>query len=201
MSRSSWLFTLAVLLIPFSVYGLVKWYEGRFQRLPVLAPTDDRVAAFVLQNQEGKTVRGASWTGKIVVANFFFTHCPVVCPKMMYGMKRVQAYGKADGLRLASFSVDPERDSVAQLASFAEKRNIRGNNWDLLTGDKRTIYSLARHAFRLTVAEGDGGPTDFIHSEQLVLLDRAGRVRGYFKGTEEPEVNALLRAIEKLSRE
>ncbi|GAA4331970.1 SCO family protein [Flaviaesturariibacter amylovorans] len=202
MSRSStWLFTLLVLLIPFSVYGVVKWYESRYQRLPVLAPADARVAAFTLQNQQGARVSGASWKGRIVVANFFFTSCPVVCPKMMYGMQRVQTYGKAEGLQLASFTVDPERDSAATLAGYAERRNIRGAQWDLLTGDKKTIYSLARHAFRLTVAEGDGGPTDFIHSEQLVLIDRSGRIRGYYTGTEESEVNQLLRDLERLAAE
>lgn len=198
--RSIWVFVLVVVLLPFSVYGLVSWYQGRFQRLPVLGGDGHTVAGFRFQNQQGKTVSLQDWKGKIVVLNYFFTHCSSICPKMMYQMKRVQAYGGLKNLAIASFSVDPERDSVGRLKEYAQKFEI-GGNWNLLTGDKKELYRLARNSFLITATDGDGGPDDFIHSEKLVLLDTQGRIRGFYNGTDAAEVAQLIKDLQKLAAE
>lgn len=195
-----WVFTALVVAVPLAVYGLVNWYQDRFQRLPVLGPQGHTISAFRFQNQAGQWITQEDWNGKIVVANYFFTHCPSICPKMMYQLKRVQAYGGLKNLKLASFSVDPERDSVARLRDYAAKFDVK-EGWDLLTGAKKELYRAARNSFLITATDGDGGPEDFIHSENLVLIDTQKRIRGFYNGTAEAEVNQLIRDLKKLAEE
>jgi len=193
-------FVLLVVLAPFTVYGLVSWYQGRYQPLPVLGEEGHTIANFQLQNQRGETVSLQHWKGKIVVANYFFTHCTSICPKMMYQLKRVQAYAGINNLAIASFSVDPERDSVMRLQAYAAKMELK-KDWDLLTGNKKELYRLARNSFLVTATDGDGGPDDFIHSDNLVLIDTQKHIRGFYNGTEETEVNQLINDIKKLAQE
>jgi protein SCO1/2 len=197
--RSIWVFVAVILLLPFSVYGVVSWYQSHYKSLPVLAD-GKRLEIFSLLNRDGKQITPGSWKGKIVVANYFFMHCPSICPKMIYSLKRVQAYSGILDLQLASFTVDPERDRITRLQSYAEQFGIKGDR-QLLTGDKTILYRLARKSFQLVVTDGDGGPGDFIHSEKLVLLDRQLRIRGYYKGTDETEVAQLIKDIQKLAAE
>lgn len=199
-SSRSWLFVAVVLLVPLLVFALVDGYQRRFQPLPVLGQPNHTIADFTLHNQHGKVVTRQQWNGKIVVANFFFTHCPSICPKMMHQLQRVQQYGYLKNLQLASFTVDPERDSVGQLAAYAARWNV-GVNWNLLTGSKKELYNLARNSFLVTATSGDGGPDDFIHSDQLVLIDTTGRLRGFYNGTGEKQVDQLLRDLKKLAAE
>jgi protein SCO1/2 len=120
---------------------------------------------------------------------------------MTNNLKRVQAYADVKDLHIASFSVDPERDSAQQLQSFIKKFSVKDDNWDFITGDKKELYKLARKSFLIVATDGDGGETDFIHSESLVLIDKQKRIRGYYNGTEEDEVNQLVKDIKKLSKE
>jgi len=195
-----WIFVAAIVAVPISVFGVVKWYENRFTSLPVMGPAGHVIDNFSLTNQQGNASSIKDWEGKIVVANYFFTHCPVVCPKMTYQLKRVQAYSGVKNLQLASFSVDPERDSVPNLQAFAKRFTINGN-WQLLTGNKQQLYRLARKSFMLVATDGDGGPEDFIHSENLVLIDPQRRIRGYYEGTNEASVNQLIKDIQRLNNE
>jgi protein SCO1/2 len=165
-----------------------------------MGPAGHVIDNFSLTNQQGNASSIKDWEGKIVVANYFFTHCPVVCPKMTYQLKRVQAYSGVKNLQLASFSVDPERDSVPNLQAFAKRFTINGN-WQLLTGNKQQLYRLARKSFMLVATDGDGGPEDFIHSENLVLIDPQRRIRGYYEGTNEASVNQLIKDIQRLNNE
>jgi protein SCO1/2 len=198
---SIWVFVAAVVLIPVGVFGVVKWYEHTYTRLPVLGGEGHTIADFSLPNQHGSTTTLKDWKGKIVVADFFFTHCPVVCPKMTRSLKRVQQlYMNDKDLLIASFTVDPERDSVAQLAKYAAKMDIT-KNWTLLTGPKKDLYLLARKSFLITATDGDGGPDDFIHSELLILVDPEQRIRGYYNGTIPAEVDDLVRDIQRLKEE
>ena len=196
-----WLFVAAIVLVPVTVFGFVKWYEQEFTSLPVLGPKGHKISEFVLSDQSGHILSAEEWNNKIVVANLFFTHCPSVCPKMIHNLKKVQQRFPGDrDLLLASFTVDPDRDSVRQLNRYASQLDIRGN-WQLLTGSKKEIYRLARKSFLIVATDGDGGSDDFIHSEQFVLIDGKKRVRGFYKGTSEPEVKTLLRDIARLKRE
>ena len=196
-----WMFVAAVVLVPSGVYGIVKWYEQSYTRLPVLGEPGHLVSDFTVRDQYGKQKGLQDWKGKIVVANLFFTHCPVVCPKMIRNLKTVRkSYAGDTGLLLASFSVDPVRDSSSRLKEFAGRMHIE-EGWQLLTGDKREIYRLARKSLLAVATDGDGGEGDFIHSEQLVLIDPDQRIRGFYKGTEEEEAKKLFADIKRLKKE
>ena len=155
---------------------------------------------FHLLNQNGIETSLSDSENKIIVANFFFSHCPSICPKMFNNLKRVQAYAEIDNLQINSFTVDPLRDSVQRLRTFARLYEIKGD-WNLLTGDKIELYRLARKSFLITATDGDGGENDFIHSDLLVLIDTHKRIRGYYNGTDIEAVNKLIKDIEKLAKE
>ncbi len=196
---SYWLFIALVMIVPVTVFAMVKWYENNYTALPVLGGENHRIADFTLADQHGSIVSLKNWENKIVVADFFFTHCPVICPKMTRSLKKVQAvYNSNTQLQLASFSVDPERDSVRQLKKYAERMDVAGN-WLLLTGSKKELYKLARKSFLVTATDGDGGPQDFIHSELLILIDKQKRIRGFYNGTIALEVDELIRDISRLT--
>jgi protein SCO1 len=197
--RLIWLFVILVVVVPFSVFGITQWYEMHIQYLPVLGPENHVIKKFKFTDQYGKEFNQDSCTDRIVVANFFFTSCPSVCPKMMYQLKRVHAYGFNKFL-IASFTVDPERDSVTKLKSYAARLGMH-SNWLLLTGEKTSLYRFARKDLFIDATDGDGGPEDFIHSENLVLIDPQRRIRGYYKGTDENDVNRLIYDINKLKKE
>lgn len=197
------LFITAVFVLPFSAWALLNFYEKKFEALPVIGKTKDHhIGSFRLVNQDGTVKTEKQWDDKIVVADFFFTHCPTICPKMTSSMKRVNEEFKNDSaIWLSSFSVDPERDSATQLKTYAARFGIVTAKWDLLTGDKREIYKLARNSFMIVATDGDGGPNDFIHSERLVLIDPQKRIRGYYDGTSDTEVKQLVNDIKKLKHE
>jgi protein SCO1/2 len=197
--RVIWMFVIVVVVVPISVFGVTRWYETNFQRLPVLGPENHLIGRFECKDQFGRNINDRYWKSKIVVANFFFTSCPSICPKMMYQLKRVQAYSDKNIL-ISSFTVDPERDSIAKLNAYATRFGIH-NNWLLLTGDKTGLYRFARKDLFIDATDGDGGPADFIHSDNLVLIDPRQRIRGYYKGTDESDVNRLMHDIDKLKTE
>lgn len=197
------LFAIMVFIIPVSAWALLNWYEKKVQALPIMGKTKEhRIGDFHLTNQDGKVKSTADWNDKIVVADFFFTHCPSICPQLTKSLQRIQEAYKTDPeIFFSSFTVDPERDSSAQLKKYAGKYNLDTRNWNLLTGDKKEIYKMARNSFMIVATDGDGGPDDFIHSEKLVLVDKEKRIRGYYDGTSNEEVNQLIRDIKKLQHE
>jgi len=204
------LFAILVFALPVAAYALVNFYEKKFQHLPVYGPVNEIngikqnsvVGDFSFINQDGFVISSKIWDNKIVVANFFFSHCPVICPKMMQNLKKVQdKYLDDKNVIISSFSVDPERDSAAQLKIFARRFNINSSKWQLFTGDKKEIYRFARNEMMIVATDGDGGPADFIHSDKLVLVDKQKRIRGYYDGTNEKEVNELILDIKKLKDE
>ncbi|HET9276717.1 MAG TPA: SCO family protein [Flavitalea sp.] len=206
-----WIFGIMVFVIPFGAFAFYMFYEKNFERLPIYGKVESldgkkkyhTIPDFELTNQGGNSISTKDWMGKIVIANFFFTHCPVVCPKMTGSLKSVQYAFREDGsdILINSFSIDPERDNPGRLRSYAEKFSINNHNWQLLTGDKSEIYKLARNGFMIVATDGDGGPEDFIHSEKLVLIDKQKRIRGYYDGTNLKEVNNLIHDIKKLRHE
>ena len=197
-----WLFVTAVVILPVSVYAVVNWYEKNVQPLPVLINKDHRIADFELINQHGSIATIKDWNNKIVVADFFFTRCSSVCPKMTNSLKKVQvATTQNKDLFITSFSVDPEADSVSRLQQYVKRFCLNETNWTLLTGSKKDIYRLARKSFLVTATDGDGGPNDFIHSDLLILIDKQKRIRGYYEGTIEKDIQQLIKDIKKLENE
>ena len=121
---------------------------------------------------------------------------------MSIQMARVQeAYKTDDRLLLLSHSVTPEMDSVPVLAAYAEQHGADPDRWRFLTGDRKQIYSLARKSYFAAMDEGDGGPDDFVHTENFVLVDRQRRIRGFYDGTAAKDVDRLITDIAKLLEE
>ena len=192
-----------VFILPVTAWALLNFYEKRWEALPIMGKTKEHIISdFTMTNQDKLEKSTADWKNKIVVVNFFFTHCPVVCPKMTNSLKKVSKYFEDDqSVLINSFSVDPERDSATQLKKFANHFAINTRNWILLTGDKKEIYKLARNSFMVVATDGDGGAEDFIHSEKLVLIDKQRRIRGYYDGTSPRETQQLIADIKKLKHE
>jgi protein SCO1/2 len=137
--------------------------------------------------------------GQVLVVDFFFTRCATICPLLTSNMKRVQDRFIADDrVRLLSHSVTPVADSVAVLNRYGIKKGVDPERWWLLTGEKEEIYKLARKSYFAALDEGDGGFQDFVHTENMVLVDQMGRLRGFYDGTDLDEVNQLVRDLEFL---
>jgi protein SCO1/2 len=162
-----------------------------------IAFAERKAGDYVFIDQDRNQVTPVSWNNKVTVVDFFFTSCPSICPKMTNSLRKIQQqFG--DPVSIVSFTVDPAHDSAEKLRKYAQRMGIETAGWKLLTGDKRSIYQLARKEFKLVAADGDGGPADFIHSNKLVLIDRQMRIRGYYDGTSMSEVADLERDIHML---
>jgi protein SCO1/2 len=158
-----------------------------------------RIADFSLLNQNGDTITQENYRDKIYVADFFFTTCPTICPVMTANLVEVQAALADDPeVLLLSHSVTPEIDSVAQLKKYAIEKGVNDAKWNLVTGDKKQIYELARKSYLAVQEDGDGGPFDMIHTENFILVDKQRRIRGFYDGTKEEEMDRLLSDIEIL---
>ena len=160
-----------------------------------------KIANFSLLNQRGKKITLDNYNDKIFVADFFFTKCPSICPIMTDNMLELQKKIIADdSVMIISFSVDPKNDTVEQLNNYAQEKGIDQKKWNLLTGDKRKIYDLARKSF--FVAELDKkDDNEIIHTENFVLVDPDRRIRGYYDGTNIDEVLKILDDIKTLKNE
>lgn len=161
-----------------------------------------RIADFELTDQQGETVTNADFEGKIYVADFFFTTCPSICPKMTKNMGLIaDEVADNDMIRFLSHSVTPDVDSVPVLAAYADEKGMNYDQWRLVTGSKVQIYDLARKSYFAATTEGDGGPNDFIHTENFVLIDPDRRIRGFYDGTSADEMDRLRRDIDVLQNE
>lgn len=165
----------------------------------VLGHEDHRILPFELVNQNGDTVRNGDVSGQVLVVDFFFTRCATICPLLTTNMKRVQDRVLPDDrVRLMSHSVTPVADSVSVLKAYGEAKGVDSSRWWLLTGDKTEVYKLARKSYFAALDEGDGGFQDFVHTENMVLVDTLGQLRGFYDGTNLDEVNQLVQDLEFL---
>lgn len=157
------------------------------------------IADFKLINQNGDTISQADYADKIYIADFFFTTCPTICPIMTANMADIQQIIKGDDeVMLLSHSVTPEIDSVPQLKKYALEKGVIDAKWNLVTGDKKQIYELARKSYLAVLTDGDGGPYDMIHTENFILVDKERRIRGFYDGTSSEEVAQLLQDLKVL---
>lgn len=159
------------------------------------------IADFELTNQNGEQVTQNDYEDKIYIADFFFTTCPTICPIMTKNMATIQSKIKSDDeVLLLSHSVTPEIDSVAQLKKYALKEGVLDHKWNLVTGDKKQIYELARKSYLAVKTDGDGGPFDMIHTENFILVDKERRIRGFYDGTNPEEIEKLMGDLEVLKQ-
>ncbi|WP_034920066.1 SCO family protein [Gillisia sp. CAL575] len=161
-----------------------------------------KIADFNLLNQNGETITQDTYKDKIYVADFFFTTCLTICPIMTGHMLEIQERLKDDPeVLLLSHTVIPVADSVPQLKKYALEKGVNDAKWNLVTGDKKQIYELARKSYLATKTDGDGGPYDMIHTENFILVDKEKRIRGFYDGTNAKAIDDLLNDIETLKAE
>jgi protein SCO1/2 len=160
------------------------------------------IADFSLTNQNGETITQDTYKDKIYVADFFFTTCPTICIAMTDYMLQIQnEIINDDEVMLLSHSVTPEIDSVAQLKKYALEKGVIDRKWNLVTGDKKEIYELARKSYLAVLDDGDGGPFDMIHTENFMLIDKKRQIRGFYDGTNPEDIKLLLEDIKTLKAE
>ncbi|GAA4415831.1 SCO family protein [Nibrella viscosa] len=159
-----------------------------------------RIADFSFRDQTNAPVTPETLRGKIYVANFFFTSCPSICPKMTSLLKAVQdTFRQEPAVALVSFSVTPWIDSVPRLRQYADRNGMIDQKWHLLTGDKSAIYTLARRSYFAEEALGfTKDSTEFLHTEHLILVDPNRRIRGIYNGTILLEIDKLIADIRTL---
>ena len=159
-----------------------------------------KISDFKLTNQNGKEITQANYKDKIYVADFFFTTCQDICPVMTKNMYQLQEELKNDNqILLLSHTVIPEVDTVEQLKKYAIENNVDDSKWNLVTGDKKQIYELARKSY-LAVEDSNYSQYDMIHTENFMLIDKERQIRGFYDGTNSEEINRLLKDIEILKQ-
>lgn len=214
-SRNTFIFLLFFTIVGVPVfYHLVKQDE----RLPIYNPTDinpklvdasvrnksknHKVGDFKLINQNGELITNKNYDGKIYVADFFFTRCQTICIAMAYNMSELQEHFKNDDeIMFLSHSVTPVMDSVPQLRKYADEKGVIDGKWNVVTGDKKHIYDLARKSYFAVLDEGNGDENDFIHTENFVLIDKDRRIRGSYDGTKKENMQKIIEDIELLKQE
>ena len=165
-----------------------------------------KIGEFSFINQDKQVIGLKDVKGKVFVAEYFFTTCQTICPRMNDQMQRVQAAFKDESnFRILSFTVNPEVDTVEQMKRFAQEHNAIAGKWHFLTGDKTKLYEAARKYFFLLKKsevenQGDVG-SDFIHTNNFVLIDREQRIRGYYDGTNPKEVDKLINDAKLILKE
>jgi len=202
--------TLAAILIAYSITLNTE------KPLPIINPIDvnselvdstllrkgfgHTIGEFSFLNQDGKVITDKNVSGKVFVAEYFFTTCGTICPQMNVQMQRVQkAYLGNSKFKILSFTVNPEIDTVEQMKLYATSHGAIVDQWDFLTGEKTKLYELARKSFFVLKPSesenlGDAG-SDFIHTNNFVLVDQQMRIRGYYDGTSAKEVDQLIKDI------
>ena len=211
-------FAIVFLIISIVILSIIYNKLNVYQPLPVYQPAMvstelvdstiqyqkkyHKIADFSLINQNGKIITQADYKDKIYVADFFFTTCQTICPIMTTNMAAIQKEIIDDNdVMLLSHSVTPQIDDVAQLKKYALEQGVDDKKWNLLTGDKKQIYELARKSYLAVKTFGNGDEYDMIHTENFMLIDKKRQIRGFYDGTNEEDMERLLDDIKILKKE
>ncbi|MCW7494569.1 SCO family protein [Leptospira sp. 2 VSF19] len=159
-----------------------------------------KVDPFVFQNQLGQNIDESHFKGKITVVSFFFARCHGLCPSIIRNLKFVQSeIAKSKNIQIVSYSVTPDLDTSPELKKFAEEKGIYSKYWNLLTGDREKIFEVARNTFQADTNTTNKNPTkDFVHSEQIFLIDPNLNFRGVYNGNRSESIKTMLDDIELL---
>lgn len=219
MNKKSFIALLVAIFLPVTGYLLVSYYSAGVVQMPQRYFYDSvnvvekngkttydtawhQVSNLHFTNQLGQQVSLDDLKGKIIVLDFFFTHCPTICPKLAVAMKKLQtSFPNNDSIvQFVSISIDPKHDSVQQLRNWARKFNVNPDSWWLGTGDRDSIYNFALHEIKASVADVNVD-TAFVHTENFFLLDKDRVVRGWFSGLDSIAQSKLVRDIPLLMLE
>lgn len=221
MKKSSILALCLAVLFPVACYFIVKSFSDDAVNMPrrfyydtVLTKVVDgktitdtvwhKIPDVPLVNQLGDTVTISDLPNKVVVADFFFTRCPTICPRLTASMKLLQDALKTKSetrridttfVHFLSYSIDPERDSVNVLKRYADRYKVNHDVWWMLTGPKKTIYDLVLNEYKLPLVDGENVDSNFIHTEKFVLMDKDRVIRGYYNGLDSADMSKLAEDI------
>jgi protein SCO1 len=204
-----------VLVVPALVFLFLKGFGKNHYTLKTYYPKDinevkvdgktiydtvfHKIPSFNLTSQTGAPVTDHTFDNAIYVADFFYTKCPNVCPKMSSQLSRVQeAFEDVPMVKILSYSIDPEYDTAKVLNDYASMYGAKEGKWYFATGSKKEIYDLARNGYFVSATTGTGGAEDFLHSEKFVLVDKDKHIRGYYDGTNQEDVDRLILEIKVL---
>ena len=162
-----------------------------------------RIPSFVFTDQNGETITEKTFANKIYVADFFYTSCPGICKKLSTNLAEVQqAFKKDSEIMILSHSVMPDFDTQDRLKSYAKRLGAIDHKWFMVRGNKDSVYTIARQAY---FADEDLGvqksTTDFLHAENILLIDKQRRIRGIYKGTSRLQIADLIKDIKALKKE
>ena len=162
-----------------------------------------KVPSFSFTDQNGNTVTNKDYEGKVYVLEFFFTTCPTICPRMNRNLVQIQEEFKGfDNFGVASFTINPEHDTVEVLKAYAESYKITNPNWHLMTGNEEQIYKLANEGFNLYTAKDDEAEGGFEHSGNFALIDKNGFIRSRIvNGNPIIYYNGMISEAEKIDDE
>jgi protein SCO1/2 len=208
-----------ILFLPGIIYLIFSTGRVHFKHLPIYGERDGvttttvngkeridtvyhTIPDFSFTNQDGQTVTNRTFDGKIYVANFFFTTCKTICPKMNSGIQMVQErLREFPDLLFLSHTVNPQYDTLEALKAYAKMIHGNTETWHFVTGDKKEIYDIGIHGYLLPVQEDMKAEGGFLHSEQLVLVDKEKRIRGFYDGTSVKAITDLIDDIKTLAAE
>lgn len=199
MKRYLKILIVGIILLGPLVWGLLwKYSKTSYHKLPIMGSvemtgdtTPWRIPNFSFIDQNGDSVTQRDFEGKVYVANFFFATCPDVCPRMNRNLHMVyDKFKKEPLLKFISHSVHPEHDSVPVLAEYASKLQVDSDKWHFVTGRKKDIYTIAEESYRALTVEGDK-PSNFIHSDKLILVDKEKHIRGIYDSQDYKEILRL----------
>lgn len=161
-----------------------------------------KISSFELVNQNNQTVTNEFYDGKIYIADFFFTTCPGICPIMKDNMIDLQKeFLDDDQVYLLSHTVTPEIDSVSVLKNYSIEKGVLDYKWNMVTGDKKQIYELARKSYLVAEDIETSSEYDMIHTENFVLIDPERRIRGFYDGTDKESMKQLVKDVYILKQE
>lgn len=199
---------LSILTLPILFFFVLKKGKYNYRHLDFFGPKEVNASGdttyfmvpdFKLVNQNGDTISQKNLDGKIYVANFFFASCPGVCPKMTDEVKTVQdEFKKNNDVVFVSHTVDPEHDSLPALTAFAKKHGADLTKWFFVTGNQDSIYDLAIKGYLVPAAEDARAEGGFLHSQDLLLIDKDKRIRGIYDSLDPKEIQRLKDEIKVL---
>ena len=208
--KNKWIGLFLLLVIPSFIYLFISKADNNFMKLQFVSH-EKVIPNFSFINQNSDTITKKDYEGKIYVANFFFTTCPTICPRMTYNMRIVQQrLSVYPNIMFLSHSIDPINDTPDKLLTYANEMRANLSNWNFVTGDKDEIYKMAKF-YLVNAVEDSLAPGGFFHSEYFVLVDKEGKIRsgvdnngnivGVYDGTNDIEIKDLINDIKVLMAE
>lgn len=192
MSKKTWIYLIFFLALLGGFYVfLLNIIDTSKSRLPVLS----NVKPFSFFRQDGETISEKGVEGKVYVAEYFFTTCQGICPKMNTNMKKVYDELKNEKeFMILSHTVDPNNDTVGRLKVYADSLGADVHNWWFLTGSKEQLYKAARESYVIDDPKNNAAniEEDFLHTQFFALVDKNGRVRGVYDGLKSAEIKKLV---------